>query len=812
MSTADDDIQLAIKLSMESYKREIEGDEQAFQNDVKRIKTQSHAIDLTTDTDDDKDDAAINNQESKVATTVTKKEEEGVVDSTSSSLSQPLKTSSYSYSPPTLPSPILFHLFTDACAECSSTKSRIEITNVLTNYLRTVILNDSAALLPSIWLFSHQLGPPYEPNELGIGGHVLNKSLKDVTSITPAKLRSLHNKLGDIGDVAYEATRNVISVIQPKPLTVEMVYNTFVNISNQKGSGSQETKTNLVKKLLVSAKGEQARYLMRALVQNLRIGAVRTTLSIALARAFAMQFPSSFHVNSDECAVVSALEAKGKRPKDSVETRAIESKLIQAEKVMKKVYARHPNYNTIVEALQTAGLDALEENVPVSIGTPVQPMLGAITRSFDDVLSRLDGRAFTSEAKLDGQRCQLHAKLISENDSFSEKGWKSTPFDRHDKQYRVWIRLFSRRLEDMTDKYPDICSTVLEMFKAFDSITSFVIDAEIAAVDDAGKVRPFQELANRSRKAVQLDDVHIKVAVYGFDCMLFNDEPLLNKSFRERRETLRSHLPPFAPSSISYARWDHVPSIDDTALDAITAFFDKCMTMKAEGIMVKLLDYYEYKEDDEEDEEGEEDKLKSPSKKSKRKALPATYEPDKRADSWLKVKKDYIAEIGDSIDLVPIGGWHGMGRKNKFWSPILLGVYDDEEGTYTAVCKCMSGFSDAFYESLNVTYAEDGPNTSNRPFPGVVVGGEFFTEENVGADEISQTFNPVYTSTQSRFGNVEVLSDITQSPVYPAAKGLIGEKGLSIRFPRFIRRREDKSIEQANTATDLARMYEAQEA
>ena len=56
------------------------------------------------------------------------------------------------------------------------------------------------------------------------------------------------------------------------------------------------------------------------------------------------------------------------------------------------------------------------------------------------------------------------------------------------------------------------------------------------------------------------------------------------------------------------------------------------------------------------------------------------------------------------------------------------------------------------------------------------------------------------------------LHSITQSPVYPAAKGLIGEKGLSIRFPRFIRRREDKSIEQANTASDLARMYEMQEA
>lgn len=77
------------------------------------------------------------------------------------------------------------------------------------------------------------------------------------------------------------------------------------------------------------------------------------------------------------------------------------------------------------------------------------------------------------------------------------------------------------------------------------------------------------------------------------------------------------------------------------------------------------------------------------------------------------------------MDLVPIGAWHGMGRKNKFWSPILLAVYDDDEGAFTAVCKCMSGFSDAFYDSLNRVYAEDGPNTSSTPFAGVQVGGWF---------------------------------------------------------------------------------------
>lgn len=55
------------------------------------------------------------------------------------------------------------------------------------------------------------------------------------------------------------------------------------------------------------------------------------------------------------------------------------------------------------------------------------------------------------------------------------------------------------------------------------------------------------------------------------------------------------------------------------------------------------------------------------------KLLPATYEPDQRADSWLKVKKDYLDGTGDSLDLVPLGAWHGSGRKKGWWSPILLG-------------------------------------------------------------------------------------------------------------------------------------------
>jgi len=122
------------------------------------------------------------------------------------------------------------------------------------------------------------------------------------------------------------------------------------------------------------------------------------------------------------------------------------------------------------------------------------------------------------------------------------------------------------------------------------------------------------------------------------------------------------------------------------------------------------------------------EKEKSEGKASRRKALPATYgpppskptisskkltavEPDKRTLGWCKVKKDY-ADGSDSMDLVPIGAWHGNGRKAGWWSPILLALRNEEDGTLQAVCKCISGFTDQFYKDLNVTYSPSGPNTT----------------------------------------------------------------------------------------------------
>ncbi|EOD48115.1 putative dna ligase protein [Neofusicoccum parvum UCRNP2] len=222
------------------------------------------------------------------------------------------------------------------------------------------------------------------------------------------------------------------------------------------------------------------------------------------------------------------------------------------------------------------------------------------------------------------------------------------------------------------------------------------------------------------------------------------------------------------------------------------------------------------------DEKGNE---KDEKKTGRRKALLATYEPDKRLDSWLKVKKDYNTSA-DTIDLIPIGAWHGNGRKCKWWSPILLAVRNPETGSLEAVTKCMSGFSDKFYAANRAKYDPDtglGASDDDNDNEGEEQEGTDNTDKDEGRDGISnvRAGKPAFVEYNGKpavwFEPQEVwecaFADITLSPTYTAAIGLVNEeRGLSLRFPRFLRVREDKSIDEASTSDFLAELYRKQEA
>ncbi|KAF8526371.1 ATP-dependent DNA ligase [Gautieria morchelliformis] len=230
-----------------------------------------------------------------------------------------------------------YSFLVQALSTLSQTRSRILILNTLTNYLCLISLYDPPSLLPSLYLLSNTLAPPYLSVELGLG---------QVSGLTSAALSKLYRSLGDPGDVAFAAKSSVRTLIPHSALTVLGVYGTMLKISRAQGQGAAKIKQSLVEKLLLSAKGEESRYLVRTLCQNLRVGA--KTIISALARA--MVFPpldpsvskhSKWHASPELLENVQPMTSNGK----------------------KKICEIFANAEALV------GLEGLAERVPLAVGT-----------------------------------------------------------------------------------------------------------------------------------------------------------------------------------------------------------------------------------------------------------------------------------------------------------------------------------------------------------------------------------------------------------------------------------------------------------
>lgn len=667
-----------------------------------------------------------------------------------------------------------YALLTRCFVLINSTQSRIKIVDTLVNCLRTLIEGDPDSLLPAVWLATNSISPPYIDLELGLGGSAISKGLKKVCGLDSAGLKTLYDKHGDAGDVAFEAKkRQSFTLRKPKPLSIKIVYQLLVKIANSKGTGSVEQKQRFVERLLQDARGaEESRYIVRTLCQHLRIGAVKTTMLIALARAFLLSRPPGSDFPLQDIKALQKLKKEDLAPV-----------WLGAEEVVKGCFARRPNYNDLIPALLQLGIsDELSASCELGLHIPLRPMLGSITRDLSEMLTKLQGRDFSCEFKYDGQRAQVHC-------------------DANGK-----VSIFSRHLEVMTEKYPDLVALVPEI--RGDGVSSFILEGEVVAVDqESGELKTFQALTNRARKDVDINTIQVNVCLFSFDLMFLNGQSLLDRPFRERRGLLRSMFLE-KPNQFTW-----VKSIDATSADSETVleFFKAATDIKCEGIMVKVLDNIPNPsltvDDEISPKDGPPVTQSKPAKKTKsakeeekekgtrRKALLSTYEPDKRLDSWLKVKKDYSTTF-DTIDLIPVAGWHGQGRKAAFWSPILLACRDPATGSLQVVTKCISGFTDKFYKENKEKYAEDGENTKRQK--------PSYIEYTAGYPDV--WFEPQEVWEMA-------FADITLSPVYTAAIGLVSEeRGLSMRFPRFLKVREDKSIEEASTSDFLASLFRKQEA
>ncbi len=261
--------------------------------------------------------------------------------------------------------------------------------------------------------------------------------------------------------------------------------------------------------------------------------------------------------------------------------------------------------------------DGKIDDVRIMIFRPLRVMLAEASNSIDEILSRIKDP--TAEIKYDGFRCQIH-----------KKGGK--------------VRLFTRNLEDVTDKFPEVADSASRIDG------DFILDSEVVGYKDG--FLPFQVLSRRIQRKYEIDEMarEIPVRVFVFD-VIYRDGDVTSMPLYKRREILKKIIP--GEGIIKMA--EHVES-------GFEEFYKEAVSRGLEGIMIK--------------------------------SLSSPYIPGKRVGYWYKLKPDK-----ETLDVVVTAAEHGEGRKGGMYTSFHVAVRSDTG--LLEVGKVSSGFSDEELKEMN---------------------------------------------------------------------------------------------------------------
>jgi DNA ligase-1 len=519
-----------------------------------------------------------------------------------------------------------------------------------------------------------QIASEYEAVVLGMAEKSALKAIAKAAAADEIKVRKTMQETGDAGLTAEKLLqKKPQTLVPPGKLTVHELFEKLHKIAKTTGTGSQEEKINILVNLLQKSSAQGAKYIIRIALGTLRMGAGDMTVLDALAIAY-----------------TGSKESKAQ---------------------LEKAYNICPDVGIIAETLAKKGMKGIEK-IDVHVGRPIKMMLAQRVEALEEVAEKIPGK-LGIETKYDGERIQAH----------------KTKDGR--------ITLFSRRMDTITEQYPDVVKYLQEQVSA----KEFVIEGEVVAIDKDGKSLHFQVLMQRKRKT-DIEEYVKKVPVQLklFDLLYYNGKSFLHESYATRTEQLAKIV----------TKGKHLILADKIVtddLEEVHKFFEKMLKEKQEGIMIKGLD--------------------------------SEYQAGTRGWNWIKWKKEYHTEMIDTFDLVVVGAFHGKGKRSGTYGALLCACYNDKNDTFETITKLGTGLTDEMLEELPKKLKKYQLNHK----PARVVVSDIKPEV---------WFEPALV--------VEVLAaEITKSPSHAA--------GLALRFPRFVKLREDKKAEQATTRKEVEQIY-----
>ena len=498
-----------------------------------------------------------------------------------------------------------------------STSKRLE----KTHYLSELIKKTKAKDLELIMLMAQgKIFPDWEEKKIGVASKLVVKAINKATGISIKEIEEEWKKQGDLGTVVQLLIKQKKqSSLFPKKLTIKKVHDNLRSLASLEGKGSVENRINIISELLINAIPIEAKYIIRTTIDNLRIGIGTGSIRDALVWAY---FSDKLGIKYDP-----------ENIKIEVDDRAKYNNII--EKVQ-HAYDLSNDFGKVAIILKEKGLKGLDE-VSLQIGKPIKVMLFQKAKDIEDAF-KIVGDPAAFNYKYDGFRVQIH-KNGNE------------------------VKLFTRRLEEVTDQFPEIVDYVKKHVGS--NKTRGIYDAEAIGYDpktkSSKKIKhlPFQKISQRIKRKYDIDKMskEFPVEVKIFDVMEYEGKNLLNEPYEKRMKIVNNSVEevPCAGSAapVYYFSYDEI--------DKARKFYDDSLRGGNEGIMVK--------------------------------SLKGIYKPGSRVGYGVKIKP-----ILEPLDLVIVGAEYGEGKRSGWLTSFYLACRDN--GQMKGIGKVSTGLKELEKEGV----------------------------------------------------------------------------------------------------------------
>lgn len=374
--------------------------------------------------------------------------------------------------------------FADVAESVAATSKRTEKAALLGSYFTELSDRD---LVIATRYFAGYIFPLRDQRTINIGGAALLTAIANASGQEKLTLQEKLVKLGDLGDVAYDALSNNLELQPPQlSLTLQDLAQKLEQLAAAKGS---KHKISLVTNLLKLATAKEAKYIVKLLAGDLRIGLKEGAVEDALARLAKIPVAQVQWVN-----------------------------MLTGDIGETAILARH-------QKLESARMQLFH---------PIKFMLASPVTDLTEVAKQMP-EEFAVEDKYDGIRAQVHIAPYLQADGSILHG---TVFNNRR------VALFSRTLDEITYSFPDLIEPLANLLAAESGIgeeESLILDGEIVPIQKE-QILPFQELQKRlGRKQVSQELLNkAPVAFIAYDVLYAQGRVLINEAFAQRREILES--------------------------------------------------------------------------------------------------------------------------------------------------------------------------------------------------------------------------------------------------------------------------------